>query len=83
MTVPIHRLDVPLTDVEAHMAEQKRIACLLTARLRSNSESDRLAYAMDVALIETHAAVPSDLDYPEWAAALAASPTFFRSKGAL
>ena len=67
MTVDLSRLDVPLADVEAHMAEQRRIACLLVARVRSNSPSDRLAYAMDVWLIEhPEAPVSTNDTYPNW-----------------
>lgn len=84
MTVDISRLDVPLADVEAHMAEQKAIACLLAARVTAPAwcESDRIAYALDVRLIETHATVASDADYPEWAARLAAQDTYHHAKGA-
>lgn len=84
MTVDISRLDVPLADVEAHMAEQKAIACLLAARVTASAwcESDRIAYALDVRLIETHAAVARDEDYPEWAAQLATQDTYHHAKGA-
>ncbi|MEY9995805.1 hypothetical protein ABIE67_007837 [Streptomyces sp. V4I8] len=84
MTVDLSRLDVPRADVEAHMAEQKAIACLLAARVTAPAwcESDRIAYALDVRLIETHAAVASNNDYPEWAARLAAQPTYHASKEA-
>lgn len=67
MTRPIE----PLADVEAHMAEQKAIAVLLTARVRSGDSGDRIAYALDVRLIETHATVASDADYPGWAERIA------------
>lgn len=79
---PIADLDVQLADVEAHMAEQKRIAVLLAARVTAPkyAVSDRIAYALDVRLIETHADVATDADYPQWAARLAALPTYFRAK---
>lgn len=81
---PIAALDVPLADVEAHMAEQKRIAVLLAARVSAPAYavSDRIAYALDVRLIETHAAVACDDDYPQWAAELASRPTYYRAKEA-
>lgn len=80
MTRPIAALDVQLADVEAHMAEQRRIAVLLAARVTAPLESDRIAYALDVRLIETHAEVAVDEDYPQWAAELAALPTYFRAR---
>lgn len=82
MTIDMSRLDVPLADVEAHMAEQQAIATLLTARVAkpADSESDRIAYADAAHLIETHAAVACDADYPQWAAELAALPTYYRTK---
>ncbi|NUP15431.1 MAG: hypothetical protein HOZ81_04870 [Streptomyces sp.] len=74
---PIAALDVPLADVEAHMAEQRRIAVLLAARVTAPAyaESDRIAYALDVRLIETHAAVSTDADYEGWAEHIAALQT--------
>lgn len=71
---PLAALDVPLADVEAHMAEQRAIATLLTARVAkpADSESDRIAYADAAHLIETHAAVACDADYPGWAEHIAA-----------
>jgi hypothetical protein len=80
MTRPIEQLDVQLADVEAHMAEQKAIAVLWTARVRSGEPRDRIAYALDARLIETRAAVATDRDYPEWAARLAAQPTYHHAK---
>ena len=85
MTAPIRdiaALDVPLT--EAHMAEQKRIAVLLAARLAKplDSESDRIAYADAAHLIETHARVATNEDYVEWFARLQNLPTYFRAKEA-
>lgn len=79
---PIAALDVPLADVEAHMAEQRAIATLLAARVSKplDSESDRIAYADAAHLIETHAAVATDADYPQWAAELADLPTYYRTK---
>lgn len=85
MTAPIRdiaALDVPLADVEADMARQGCIACLLVARLRTSDESERAAFALDVRLIETGADVATDESYPEWAARLAALPTYFRAKEA-
>jgi hypothetical protein len=82
MTRPIEDVDVRAAVLEAHMAEQGRIACLLVARVRSNSPSDQIAYAFDVRLIETHAAVATDQDYPQWAARLAAQDTYHHAKGA-
>ena len=79
---PIAALDVPLPDVEAHMAEQGRIACLWVARLHTSDESEQAAFALDVRLIETHAAVATDADYPAWAAQLAALPTYHRAEEA-
>lgn len=55
MTLPINALDAPLG--EAHMARQKSIACLLVARLHTNSESYKAALALDVRLIETDTAL--------------------------
>ncbi|NUU22918.1 MAG: hypothetical protein HOV68_15615 [Streptomycetaceae bacterium] len=87
MTAPIRdiaALDVPLADVEAHMAEQRRIAILLAARVTAPAyaESDRIAYALDVRLIETHAKVATDADYPQWASELASRSTYFRAEEA-
>ncbi|HEY9372846.1 hypothetical protein [Streptomyces sp.] len=83
MTVPIHRLDVPLADIEAHMARQKLIAFLWVARVQSDEPSDQIAYALDAWLVEhPEAPIATDADYPAWAAALAASPTYFRAKEA-
>lgn len=81
---PIAALDVPLADVEAHMAEQRRIAVLLAARVAAPAYavSDRIAYALDVRLIETHAKVATDADYAEWFAELASRPTYYRAKEA-
>lgn len=67
------------------MAEQQLIATLLAARVTAPAYavSDRIAYALDVRLIETHADVACDADYPEWAAALADQPTYHHAKEAL
>lgn len=84
MTRPIEDLDVRLADVEAHMAEQRLIAILLAARVTAPAYavSDRIAYALDVRLIETHAAVATDADYEEWFAHLQSLPTYFHAKEA-
>lgn len=78
---PIADLDVRLADVEAHMAEQRLIATLLKARVTAPlyAESDRIAYALDVRLIESRAAVAVDADYPGWAEHIAALQTANRT----
>lgn len=70
MTVPIARVDVPLP-----------VLALQLAAAHTKSPSDRLAYALDEWLIgHPKAPVSTDLDYPEWAAQLAALPTYFCTK---
>jgi hypothetical protein len=76
MTVPMHRMDVPLSVVEAEIAA---VQLLAAARIRTASPSDRIAFALDGWLITHHdAPVSTDRDYPAWAAALAAQPTYHR-----
>jgi hypothetical protein len=70
MTVDISRLDVPLD-----------VLTLRIAAARTHSPSDHLAYDLDAWLIQhPEAPVSTDADYPHWAAALAALPTYFRTR---
>lgn len=59
------------------MAEQQLIATLLAARVTAPAYavSDRIAYALDVRLIESHAVVSTDESYPGWAEHIAALQT--------
>ncbi|MBT2429385.1 hypothetical protein J7F02_28165 [Streptomyces sp. ISL-112] len=67
MTAGIERLDVPLADVEL------QVVCETTrkALARTNSPSDRIAYAHDLFLLTHPGLCSTDADYPEWAADLA------------
>jgi len=60
----IERLDVPLADVEL------QVVCETTrkALAKTNSPSDRIAYAHDLFLLTHPGLCSSDADYPEWAA---------------
>lgn len=73
MTVDLSRLDVSAPELERRIAHQQAVLTLLVARAQSplDHESDRIAYALDVRLIETHATVASDADYPGWAERIA------------
>ena len=76
MTRPISALDVPAERVAAQASACRLLA---DAAAHTASPSDRLAYALDQRLIthpEIHLA--DDGDYPAWAIALAAQPTYFR-----
>jgi hypothetical protein len=72
--LPIAAVDVPLRVLEAQLAA---VATLDAACGRTKSPSDQLAYRLDGYLV-THpdAPVSVDRDYPAWAAALAAQPTY-------
>ncbi|MDH6448267.1 hypothetical protein M2155_000675 [Streptomyces sp. SAI-119] len=79
MTAPsrlLAALDTPLPVVVAQLTA---VATLDAACVRTKSPSDQLAYRLDGYLV-THpdAPVSVDRDYPQWAAALAAQPTYFR-----
>jgi len=68
---PVSDLDVPLSrlaaDVRATVARQRACQTLWEARLRTNSPSDRVAYAFDVDLIEhPEWPVSTEADYPGW-----------------
>ncbi|WP_103512968.1 hypothetical protein [Streptomyces sp. SM13] len=67
MTAGIERLDVPLADVEL------QTACETTrkALARTNSPSDRIAYANDLFLLTHPEACATEDDYPEWPAQVA------------
>lgn len=68
MTVDLSRLDVSLP-----------VLTLRIAAARTASPSDHLAYDLDAWLIQhPEAPVSTDQDYPAWAAALAAQPTYHR-----
>lgn len=84
MTVDLSRLDVPTPELEAQIAHRQAVYTLLIARAQAplDHESDRIAYALDVRLIETDADVATDQDYPEWAAQLAAQPTYHHAREA-
>jgi hypothetical protein len=65
---PIAALHVPLP-----------VLTLRLAAARTHSPSDHLAYDLDAWLIQhPEAPVATDADYPAWAAALAALPTYHR-----
>jgi hypothetical protein len=72
--LPLAAVDTPLPVVEAQLAA---VATLDAACVRTKSPSDQLAYRLDGYLL-THpdAPVSVDRDYPAWAAALAAQPTY-------
>ncbi|MFJ6239832.1 hypothetical protein ACIQH0_37900, partial [Streptomyces griseus] len=61
------RVGVPLADVEL------QVACETTRRAlaRTNSPSDRIAYANDLFLLTHPEACSTDADYPEWPAEIA------------
>ncbi|MFI6140391.1 hypothetical protein ACIBCC_19650 [Streptomyces griseus] len=63
----LSRVDVPLADVEL------QTACETTRRAlaRTNSPSDRIAYANDLFLLTHPEACATDDDYPEWPAQVA------------
>ncbi|KQX27482.1 hypothetical protein ASD97_24580 [Streptomyces sp. Root63] len=63
----LSRLDVPLADVEL------QTACETTrkALAKTNSPSDRIAYANDLFLLTHPEACSTDADYPEWPAEIA------------
>ncbi|MET9055495.1 hypothetical protein ABZW50_30540 [Streptomyces bacillaris] len=58
----IDRLDVPLATVEL------QVVCETTrkALAKTNSPSDRIAYANDLFLLTHPEACATDADYPEW-----------------
>ncbi|WP_406190105.1 hypothetical protein OH791_33445 [Streptomyces anulatus] len=64
----MERMDVPLADVEL------QVVCETTRRAlaRTNSPSDRIAYANDLFLLTHPEACSTDADYPEWPAQIAA-----------
>ena len=62
--------DSPLSP--ADLARQDIVSSFLIARAKSHSPSDRIAFALDVALIESGARVSTDDDYPGWAEHIAA-----------
>ncbi|MFJ9101379.1 hypothetical protein ACIRJM_23260 [Streptomyces sp. NPDC102405] len=72
MTVDLSRMDTPLP-----------VLTLQLAAIRTTSVSAKCAFALDAWLIQ-HPEVPvaTDADYPAWAAALAARPTYHRTKEA-
>jgi hypothetical protein len=78
--LPLAAVDTPLPVVEAQLAA---VATLDAACVRTKSPSDQLAYRLDGYLV-THpdAPVSVDRDYPAWAAALAAQPTYHRPQEA-
>lgn len=69
--LPMAAVDVPLP-----------VLTLQVAASHTASPSDRLAYCLDEWLITHDAPVSVDADYPAWAAALAAAPTYYRRQEA-
>lgn len=76
MTVPMHRLDVPLDDIETDAAF--RLAAALT-----HSPSDRLAFLLDAQLVHHPELLATDKSYPGWAEHIAAlqAATHTRKEG--
>jgi hypothetical protein len=62
MTASIARLDVPLPVLQDLIARQT----LQAASERTHSESDRLAYAYDLVLLDHTELCSTDADYPNW-----------------
>lgn len=60
----MERLDVPLATVEL------QVVCETTrkALAKTNSPSDRIAYANDLFLLTHPGSCSSDADYPDWVA---------------
>lgn len=65
------RLDVPLAKLRAEIDT----GVLRGAAARSNSPSDQLAYALDVALVEHPDCCSTEADYPGWTPAHATAVT--------
>jgi hypothetical protein len=79
MTRPIRDLDVPLTTVQQLVARQRNCQTLADAAAHTHSPSDRIAYALDTWLLShSDGACSTNDDYPAWATALAAQPTYYR-----
>jgi hypothetical protein len=79
MTRPIRDLDVPLTTVQQIVARQRACQTLADAAAHTHSPSDRIAYAHDAWLLShPDGACSTNDDYPAWATALAAQPTYYR-----
>ena len=77
---PWSDMDVSLPVVEAQVAA---VRTLDAALVRTKSPSDRLAFALDEWLVcHPEAPVSTDATYPQWAAALAAAPTYYRRQEA-
>jgi hypothetical protein len=79
----ITRADRPVADLAADMqalvARQRNCQTLADAAAHTHSPSDRIAYAHDAWLLShPDGACATDDDYPVWATALAAQPTYFR-----
>jgi hypothetical protein len=75
---PISDLDVPLPTVQQLVARQRNCQTLADAAAHTHSPSDRIAYAHDAWLLSHPDACACTDDYPAWAAALAARPTYYR-----
>ena len=76
---PIRDLDVPLATVQQIVARQRNCQTLADAAAHTHSPSDRIAYAHDAWLLShPDGACATDADYPAWATALAAQPTYYR-----
>jgi hypothetical protein len=79
----ITRADRPAAELAADMhalvAHQRACQTLADAAAHTHSPSDRIAYAHDAWLLShPDGACSSDADYPAWATALAAQPTYHR-----
>jgi hypothetical protein len=74
MTLPITTPAGPLPELEAHLAA----ASFWTAFRRTQDPREKAVYALDAWLV-THPTAPvsTNADYPQWAAELAAQPTYF------
>ena len=65
-------------DIKAIVARQRACQTLADAAAHTHSPSDRIAYAHDAWLLSHPDACACTDDYPAWAAALAAQPTYYR-----
>jgi hypothetical protein len=65
-------------DMQALVARQRNCQTLADAAAHTHSPSDRIAYAHDAWLLSHPDACACTDDYPAWAAALAAQPTYYR-----
>jgi hypothetical protein len=72
MTRPMREVDVPLPQLVHAVEHLAAVACLLEARARTSSPSDRIAYDMGLHLIDHPEACATTEDYPDWPAQFAA-----------